>query len=247
MKILVIGGSGLIGSKLIKKLKALGHEAISAFPSSGVNTVTNEGLSDALKGIEVVVDVSNSPSFEDKAVMNFFEKSTSNLLKEEAAAHVKHHIALSVVGTELLAESGYFRAKITQEKLIKASSIPYTIVQATQFFEFLGAIADSGTQGQTIRLPLALFQPMAADDVATALVNVVKSGPLNNTIEIAGPERVRISDLIEQYLAAKKDSRQVTPDVEAPYYGIKLSGNELVPKKTPWMGSINFKDWFVNQ
>src|SRR6201999_2242723 len=198
MKIVVIGGTGLIGSKLVNKLREQGHEAVAASPNTGVNTVTGEGLAEALKGASVVVDVSNSPSWEDAAVMNFFETSTRNLLTYEAAAGVGHHVALSVVGTQRLAESGYFRAKIAQEKLIRESSIPYSIVQATQFFEFLKGLADISFDGQKVRVPNALFQPMAAEDVASAVGRVAVGQPINDTVEIGGPEEFRIDDLIRQ-------------------------------------------------
>jgi uncharacterized protein YbjT (DUF2867 family) len=197
MKIVVIGGTGLIGTKLVNKLRQSGHEVVAASPASGVNTITGEGLADALAGAQVVVDVANSPSFEDKAVLEFFETSSRNLLAAEAAAGVGHHVVLSVVGTERLLESGYFRAKMAQEKLIKTSKIPYTIVRSTQFFEFLGGIAQSGTDGQTVRLSPALVQPIASDDVAAAMADVTVGAPVNGTIEIAGPERVSLAELVQ--------------------------------------------------
>src|SRR5947209_13901526 len=200
MKIVVIGGSGLIGSKLVNKLREHGHEALPASPNSGVNTLTGEGLAEALKGASVVVDVSNSPSWEDAAVMSFFETSTRNLLASEAAAGVKHHVALSVVGTERLLASGFFRAKMAQETLIKGSSIPYTIVRATQFFEFVGGIAQSATEGQTVRLPPALYQPMASDDVAAAVAEAAVAQPVNGMIEVAGPEPIGIDESVRKYL-----------------------------------------------
>src|SRR5437773_2132434 len=208
MKIIVIGGSGLIGSKVVEKLGAHGHEAVPASPNSGVNTLTGEGLAEVLKGASVVVDVSNSPSWEDAAVMNFFETSTRNLLTYEASAGVGHHVALSVVGTQRLSESGYFRAKIVQEKLIKSSAIPYSIVHATQFFEFLKQLADISFDGKKIRLPDALFQPMAADDVATALGRIAVGPPINGTVEIGGPETFRIEELVSRRVKSLNDSRE---------------------------------------
>src|SRR3981189_374485 len=206
MKIVVIGGTGLIGSKLVNKLREHGHEAVAAAPNTGVNTLTGEGLAEVLKGASVAVDVSNSPSWEDAAVLKFFETSTRNLLTYEAAAGVGHHVALSVVGTEQLAESGYFRAKVAQEKLIKESSIPYSIVRATQFFEFVNGIADSASEGKTVRLPPVRFQPIAAGDVASAVAKVAMGSPLNGIVNVAGPEQFRFDDLIRQALSARKDS-----------------------------------------
>lgn len=247
MKIVVIGGTGLIGKKLIIKLKDKGQDAIAASPSTGVNTLTGEGLAAALKDADVVVDVSNSPSFEDKAVLQFFETSTRNILKAEKDAGVKYHVALSVVGTDLLSDSGYFRAKLAQETLIKSSGIPYTIVRATQFFEFLDGIAESGTVGQTVHLPTAFIQPIASDDVASELMRVVLDKPLNGITETAGPDRFRFSEIIEQYLKAKNDSRKVISDADARYFGTKLAENTLVPQKNSRLGSINFRNWFANQ
>ena len=247
MKIVVIGGSGLIGSKLVAKLQNLGHEVIAASPASGVNTITGEGLAEALEGTQVVVDVANSPSFEDKAVLEFFETSGRNLLAAEAVAGVKHHIALSVVGTDRLAESGYFRGKIAQEKLIKASPIPYTIVHSTQFFEFLGGIAQSGTQGETVHLSPAFVQPIASDDVASAVTDVTVGAPLNGTVEIAGPDRLRLSELVQQYLTEMKDPRKVVSDVHARYFGAELTDDMLVPGANPRIGKINFATWFAAQ
>src|ERR1700716_4476759 len=209
MKIVVIGGSGLIGSKLVNKLREHGHEAMAASPNSGVNSLTGEGLAEALKGASVVVDVSNSPSWEDASVMKFFETSTRNLLVYEAAAGVGHHVALSVVGSERLLESGYFRAKIAQENLIKASSIPYSIIRATQFFEFVKGIADFSTDGNKVRLPPVLIQPMAADDVASAVCRIALGAPENGTVEVGGRETFRLDELVRQYLAANKDPRRV--------------------------------------
>ena len=219
MKIVVIGGSGLIGTKLVSILRERGHEVVAASPSSGVNALTGEGLSEALAGAQVVVDVANSPSFEDKAVLEFFETSGRNLLAAEAAAGVRHHVALSVVGTDRLLASGYFRAKMAQEELIKASKIPYTIVRATQFFEFVGAIAQSATDGQTVRLPPALMQPIVSDDVAAALADVALAKPLNGTVELAGPEPIRMDELVRQFLVAIADTRQVITDPQARYFG----------------------------
>jgi uncharacterized protein YbjT (DUF2867 family) len=243
MKIVVIGGSGLIGTKLVKNLRQLGHEVVAASPSSGVNTITGEGLATALAGAQVVVDVANSPSWEDKAVLDFFETSGRNLLAAEAAAGVGHHIALSVVGTERLLASGYFRAKMAQETLIKASPVPYTIVRATQFFEFVGGIAQSATDGQTVRLSPALVQPIVSDDVAAALVQVVVGTPLNGTVELAGPERLRLDELVRQFLTAHRDARKVTTDVHALYFGIELNDQSLTPGNNPRIGPTRFEDW----
>src|SRR3954449_6348117 len=229
MKIVVIGGTGLIGSKLVNKLREHGHEAIAAAPNTGVNTVTGEGLAEVLKGASVVVDVSNSPSWEDAAVMKFFETSTRNLLSYEAAAGAGHHVALSVVGTDRLSESGYFRAKIGQEKLIKESSIPYSIVQATQFFEFLKGLADISMVGDKVHLPPVLFQPMAADDVATLVGRVATGAPVNGTVEIGGPEQFRMNELIQRHLARIGDTREVIADPNALYSGAKINDRTLVP------------------
>lgn len=247
MKIIVVGGTGLIGSKLINKLREKGHEAIAASRSTGVNTLTGEGLAQALEGANVVVDVSNSPSFEDKAVLEFFETSSRNLLKAEQAAGVRHHIALSVVGTELLSECGYFRAKLAQENLIKSSPIPYTIVRATQFFEFLNSLIQANTVGQTVLLPTAFIQPIAAEDVAEALFQVTLQMPTNGTFEIAGPERFRFSEIVEKYLKATNDPRQVSSHVNARYFGAKLNDNTLIPQKKAHYGSINFEKWMNSQ
>lgn len=247
MKVVVIGGTGLIGSKLVSKLKALGHEVVAASPSKGINAVTGEGLAEALKGAEVVVDVANSPSFEDKAVLEFFKTSTRNLLAAEKTAGVKHHIALSVVGTDLLPDSGYFRAKVEQENLIKSSSIPYTIVRATQFFEFLESIAQSGVSGEVVHLSPAFLQPIASEDVAAALLKVALEPPINGIIEIAGPEKFPLSEIVERYFKAKNDPRKVVADAEARYFGAKLSDNTLTPGKKARLGSINFTSWFESQ
>ena len=243
MKIVVIGGSGLIGSKLVKNLRAHGHEAVSADLDTGVNILTGEGLTEAVEGADVVVDVSNSPSFEDAAVMEFFETSTRNLLDTEATAHVGHHVALSVVGTERLAESGYIRAKIAQEKLITSSSIPYTIVHATQFFEFATRIADEASDGDTVRVPSVLIQPMAAADVAVAVCNVALAAPVNATIEVAGPEPLRFEDFVRQGLRAVGDQRVVAADPQARYYGAQLSERALLPGDDAIFAETHFEHW----
>ena len=245
MKIVVIGGTGLIGSKLVSKLREHGHEAVAAAPNTGVNTLTGAGLAEALKGASVVVDVSNSPSWDDAAVLDFFETSTRNLLTYEAAAGVRHHVALSVVGTDRLSESGYFRAKIAQEKLIKGSAIPYSIVQATQFFEFLKGLADVSTDGNTVRVPPVLFQPMAADDVASAVGRIAVSPPVNGTVEIGGPEEFRLDDLVRRWLAARKDSREVIADPKALYSGAKISERTLVPGGKARLGETRFETWLT--
>jgi uncharacterized protein YbjT (DUF2867 family) len=245
MKIVVIGGSGLIGSKLVPKLRELGHEAVAASPNSGVNSVTGEGLAEAIKGASVVVDVSNAPAWEDSAVLNFFETSTRNLLASEAAAGVKHHVALSVVGTERMLESGYFRAKIAQENLIKASAIPFSIVRATQFFEFVKGIADLSTDGNTVRLPSAPIQPMAADDVAAAVARVAIGAPLNSIVEIGGPEKFRLDELVRQALAAWNDPRQVVTDPNARYYGIAVGEKTLIPDDDAQLGETRFETWLT--
>jgi uncharacterized protein YbjT (DUF2867 family) len=243
MKIVVIGGTGLIGSKLVKKLREQGQEVVAASPSSGVNTLTGEGLADALKGASVAVDVANAPSWEDAAVLKFFETSTRNLLEYEAVAGVGHHVALSVVGTERLLESGYFRAKTLQENLIKAFRIPYSIVRATQFFEFLKNIADFSTEGNKVRLPPALFQPMAADDVASAIGRIAMSSPVNGTVEIGGPEQFRLDELVRRDLAARKDPREVISDPDARYFGIAVRERALVPNDDARLGETRFEDW----
>ncbi len=245
MKIVVIGGTGLIGSKLVNKLREHGHEAVAAAPNTGVNTLTGEGLAEALKGASVVVDVSNSPSWDDAAVMKFFETSTRNLLTYEAAAEVGHHVALSVVGTEELSESGYFRAKIAQEKLIQESPIPYTIVHATQFFEFLKGLADISMAGDKVHLPPVLFQPMAADDVASAVGRVAVGPPANGIVEIGGPEEFRLDELVRRRLAALKDPREVIADPEALYSGAKISERTLVPGKNARLGETSFETWLT--
>ena len=246
MKIVVIGGSGLIGSKLVKKLGAQGHQAVAASPTSGVNTLTGEGLAEVLKGASVVVDVSNSPSWEDEAVLQFFEISTRNLLTSEAAAGAGHHVALSVVGTDQLSESGYFRAKIAQEKLIRESSIPYSIVHATQFFEFLKGLADISVGGGTVRLPPVLFQPMAADDVASGVARVAIGPPINGIVEIAGPQQFRVDELVRRRLASLKDPREVIGDPHARYDGAEVGERTLLPGKDARLGETRFDTW-LNQ
>jgi uncharacterized protein YbjT (DUF2867 family) len=243
MKIVVIGGSGLIGTKVVNKLGLAGHEVLAASPSSGVNAVTGEGLADALAGAQVVVDVANSPSFEDGPALHFFENAGRNLLAAEAAAGVRHHVALSVVGTDRLLESGYFRAKMAQEKLIKAGKIPYTILRATQFFEFVGAIAQSGTIGQTVHLPPALLQPILSDDVAAALADIAVAAPLNGTIEVAGPDKIPLDDLVRRFLTATQDTRQVKTDVQARYFGLAVNDQSLTPGDDPRIGATRFNDW----
>jgi uncharacterized protein YbjT (DUF2867 family) len=243
MKIVVIGGSGLIGSKVVSRLRQNGHEVVAASPKSGVNTLTREGLSEALSGAQVVVDVANSPSFEAKAALEFFETSGRNLLAAEAAAGVGHHIALSVVGTERLLESGYFPAKMAQEKLIKTSGIPYTILRATQFFEFVDSIIQSGADGNVIRLSPALIQPIASDDVAAALADLAVAPPLNATIEVAGPEPFPLDQLARNVLTVTKDRRQVIADVHARYFGAELNDRSLTPGEHPRVGPTRFEDW----
>jgi uncharacterized protein YbjT (DUF2867 family) len=245
MKIVVIGGGGLIGSKLVAKLREHGHEAVAASPKSGVNTLTGEGLAEALKGASVVIDVSHAPSWEDSAVMKFFETSTRNLLTNKAAAGVRHHVALSVVGSERLPESGYFRAKIAQENLIKGSSIPYSIVRAMQFFEFVKGIADFSTDGNTVRLPPVFIQPMAADHVASAVGRIALDAPVNGTVEVGGPEKFRLDELVRRGLAAWKDPREVVADPHARYYGIEVSERTLVPGDDARLGETRFETWLT--
>jgi uncharacterized protein YbjT (DUF2867 family) len=246
MKIVVIGGTGLIGTKLVNNLRQRGHEVVAAAPSSGVNTLTGEGLAAALAGARVVVDVANSPSFEDRAVMEFFETSGRNLLAAEAAAGVGHHVALSVVGADRLPDSGYLRAKVAQETLIKVSGIPYTIVRATQFFEFVGGIAQAATDGQTVRLSPALMQPIVSDDVAAALADVAGGEPRNGTVELAGPEPIRMDELVRRFLAAKRDPRTVTADAHARYFGTELNDHSLTPGANPRIGPTRFGDWLAH-
>lgn len=245
MKIVVIGGTGLIGSKLVTKLAEQGHEAVAASPHTGVNSLTGEGLAEALQDASVVVDVTNAPSWEDTAVLKFFETSTRNLLSYEAAAGVGHHVALSVVGTERLLESGFFRAKMAQEKLIETSSIPYSIVRATQFFEFVKNIADFSTDGEKVRLPTVLIQPMAADDVARAIDRVAIGSPLNGTIEVGGPEQFRLDELIRWGLAARHDPREVITDRNARYFGIQVNERTLVPHQNARLGVTRFEEWLT--
>lgn len=244
MKIVLIGGTGLIGSKTAVRLRDKGHDVIAASPKTGVNTITGEGLMEALAGAEVVVDLANAPSWEDKAVLEFFETSGCNLLAAEARAGVKHHIALSIVGTERLPKNGYFRAKLAQEKLIKASPIPYTIVHSTQFFEFLQGIADEATIGTVARLSPAAFQPIASDDVADVIADVALRQPLSGTIEIAGPERSGMNEFVVRYLKASNDRRTVEADVHARYFGSELDDRSLVPGEGATIGKIGFDDWF---
>jgi uncharacterized protein YbjT (DUF2867 family) len=243
MKIVVIGGSGLIGTKLVSKLRQRGHEVVAASPSAGVNTLTGEGLPEALAGAMVIVDVANSPSFEDAAVMNFFETSTRRLLAEGQAAGVGHYVALSVVGTERLLASGYFRAKMAQETMIMAAQVGYTIVRATQFFEFAGSIAYTSTEGETVRLSPALVQPMAAEDVAEALADVATQTAINGMVEIAGPEAMGLDKFVGQFLRASEDARTVTVDPDALYFGTALNDQSLTPGESPRLGKITFTDW----
>ncbi|PJR15878.1 SDR family oxidoreductase (plasmid) [Sinorhizobium meliloti] len=247
MKIVVIGGTGLIGSKLVKNLRERGHDVLAAAPNTGVNTITREGLAGALDGADVVVDVANAPVWEDKAVLEFFETSGRNLLAAEAAAGVRHHIALSIVGSERLPDNGYFRAKVAQENLIKASGIPYTILRATQFFEFVGGIAQSAAVGDEIRLSPALIQPIASDDVVAALAEVAVAPPVNGTLEVAGPEAIPLDELVRRFLRQTEDPRKVLPDVHARYFGAVLDDQSLTPGKNPRLGAIRFEDWLGRQ
>jgi uncharacterized protein YbjT (DUF2867 family) len=243
MKIVIIGGSGLIGTKLVNMLRDRGQEALAASPTSGVNTLTGAGVAEALKGVQVVVDVTNSPSFEDAAVLNFFETSTRNLLRAEADAGVGHHVALSVVGADRLPDSGYMRAKVAQEALIQSAKVPYTIVRATQFFEFLGAIAGPSTGGDTVRLPPALMQPIASDDVAAALADVAVGRPVNGMVELAGPEPLPMDALVRRFLRAHQDTRQVVADVHARYFGTELNDQSLTPGDNARLAPTRFEDW----
>src|SRR5438046_3654511 len=242
MKIVVVGGTGLIGTKLVNNLRQRGHEVVAASPSTGVNTLTGEGLAEALAGAQVVVDVANSPSFEDKTVLEFFETAGRNLLAAEAVAGVGHHVALSVVGTDRLLASGYFRAKMAQENLIKASPIRYTIVRATQFFEFVGGIAQSATEGQTVRLPPVLMQPIVSDDVAAVVADAALAEPLNGTVDLAGPEPIRQDELVRQFLKATGDARTVITDPKALYFGITVNDQSLTPGDHPRLGPTRFED-----
>jgi uncharacterized protein YbjT (DUF2867 family) len=246
MKIVVIGGTGLIGSKLVAQLRARGHETLAASPDSGVNSLTGEGLREALAGAQVVVDVSNSPSFEDVAVLDFFVTSTRNLLAAEAVAGVRHHVALSIVGADRLPESGYLRAKVAQEKLIAASGMPYSILRSTQFFEFMGRIAQTATEGNVVRLPTAYVQPIVSDDVVAALADVTLGIPVNGRVEVAGPEKFRLDDLVRRVLRTKNDARVVTSDEHAHYFGTELGEDSLVPVPpgNPRLGATRFETWF---
>jgi uncharacterized protein YbjT (DUF2867 family) len=243
MKIVVIGGTGLIGSKVVKKVAAQGHEALAASPNTGVDATTGRGLAEAFAGAQVVVDVSNSPSFEDAAVLAFFESSGRNLAAAEREAGVQHHVALSVVGTDRLPDSGYFRAKLAQERLIEASGIPYTIIRATQFFEFLRAIAASGAADDGVHVSDAGFQPIAAEDVASAVAAAAMAAPANGTIEVAGPERQPMSRIVARYLEDAKDPRKVVSDPQALYFGARLDDRSLVPGDNPQLGKIRLDDW----
>ena len=242
MKIVVVGGTGLIGSKVVEQLRQKGHEVMAAAPKTGVNTITGEGVKQAMTGAQVVVDLANSPSFEDQAVLEFFETSERNLLPAEAAAGVRHHVALSIVGIDR-SDNGYFRAKAAQEKLIKASGIPYTVIRSTQFLEFLGAIADSSANGNMVTLPTCLFQPIAADDVAAAVADVALAAPRNGIVEIAGPERAPFNDIVARYLKAVGDPRKVVGDPAAPYWGGRVEERSLVPLGEAHLGRIGFDEW----
>jgi uncharacterized protein YbjT (DUF2867 family) len=243
MKIVVIGGSGFIGAKLVKNLFKRGHKVVAASPASGVNTITGEGLTEALAGADVVVDVANSPSFEDKAALEFFEASGRNLLAAEAVAGVRHHVALSIVGADRLPDSGYLRAKMAQERLIVASKTPYTIVRSTQFLEFLGGIAQSNTNGKTVHLSPALFQPIASDDLVAVLAELTLGAPVNGIVEVAGPERVGMAELVQRFLNAKHDERTVVADADARYFGAELSDQSLVPGERARIAATRFEDW----
>ncbi len=243
MKIVVIGGTGLIGTKVVKRLTEQGHQALAASPNTGVDATTGQGLAEALVGAQVLVDLSNSPSFEAAAALAFFQNSCRNLARAEREASVRHHVALSVVGTDRLQDSGYFRAKLAQEEAIKKAGIPYTIVRATQFFEFLGAIAAAGTDNTRVRLSNASFQPIAADDVAKAVADAALRAPLNDTIEIAGPERLPMSEMVARYLKATNDPREVVPDPQAGYFGVRLDDRSLVPGDHAHLGTIRLEDW----
>jgi uncharacterized protein YbjT (DUF2867 family) len=243
MKIVVIGGTGLIGSKLVEKLRHGGHEPLAASPDTGVNTFTGEGVADAVDGAQVVVDVANAPAWDDEAVLDFFQTTSRNLISAEAAAGVGHHVALSVVGSERLPDSGYLRAKVAQEQIIKAGPIPYTIVRATQFFEFIGRIADSSTDGDTVRLSPALVQPESADDVASTLADVAVGAPLNDTVELAGPEAFGLDELARRLLSAHDDPRRVTADVHARYFGAELDDKSLIPGDDARIAPTRFEDW----
>lgn len=246
MKIVVIGGTGLIGSKLVARLRSKGHDAVPASPNSGVNTITGEGLADALKGADVVVDVSNSPSFEDGPVMEFFKTSARNIAAAEKKQRVKHHVAMSIVGADRLPESGYLRAKIAQEKAIKEAGVPYTILRSTQFFEFVDSIIKGGTEGDTVRLPSANLQPIAADDVVAVLADLTLGAPVNGTVEVAGPEKFPLHALAGKVLTARKDPRKIVGDVRAKYFGTVLEDSSLTPLGKAHIGPMHFDDWFRN-
>jgi uncharacterized protein YbjT (DUF2867 family) len=243
MKIVVIGGTGLIGSKLVSKLREMGEEVLAASPDSGVNTLTGEGLTEGLASAQIVVDVSNSPSFADEAVMKFFQTSTGNLLDAERAAGVRHHVALSIVGTDRLQDSGYMRAKMAQENLIKASRIPYTILRSTQFFEFLSRIAQESADGKSLRVTSAYIQPIVSDDVVSALATVAVGSPANGTIEVAGPERFHLDELVRQVLTATGDTREVVTDEDARYFGARLAEQSLTSESPTLVGTLHFADW----
>jgi uncharacterized protein YbjT (DUF2867 family) len=243
MKIVVIGGTGLIGSKVVSNLRQKGHEVVPASPNTGVNTVTGEGVSEAVTGAQVVIDLANSPNFADDAVMAFFKTSGRNLMAAEIQAGVRHHICLSVVGSDRVPDSGYLRAKLVQEELIKASGIPYTIIRSTQFFEFLGGIAQSATDGETVRLSPAHLQPVASDDVAALVTKVATTAPANGVIELAGPERIGLDDLVRRYFVAKRDARKVVTDVHARYFGAELNDRSLTPGDNPNIGATTFQTW----
>jgi uncharacterized protein YbjT (DUF2867 family) len=243
MKIVILGGTGLIGSKVVNLLRARSHEVVAASPSKGIDSITGKGLTEALTGAQVVVDVTNAPSWEDKAVLEFFQTSTRNVLAAEEKKRVGHHIALSIVGCDRLPASGYLRAKVAQEKLIKASPIPYTIVRATQFFEFVGRIADEATNGQTVRLPSVLFQPIFTDDLVANLAKIAVAEPLNGIIEIAGPDAIPFDEVVRQYLVAHHDPRVVVTDEQARYFGTTLEKRSLVPDENALLGSRHFADW----
>jgi uncharacterized protein YbjT (DUF2867 family) len=245
MKVVIIGGTGLIGTKLAGMLRAKGRDILQASTRTGVNAITGEGLDKALSGADVVVDVANSPSFEDRTVLTFFETSSHNLLAAEAAANVRHHVALSIVGTDCLPDCGYFRAKLAQENLIRRSTIPYSILRATQFFEFVGGIVDTSTDGQVARLSPALFQPVASDDVAAALADLTLAEPINGVVELAGPERLSLDEFGRRYLSAIGDSRKVVADIHARYFGAELDDRSLTPGDRPRLGAIRFGDWLA--
>lgn len=245
MKLVVIGGTGLIGSKLVARLRGSGHEVIAAAPSTGIDSITRQGLAEAMDGAQVVVDVANAPSWEDQAVLDFFQTATGNLLAAEKAAGVGHHVALSIVGCERLPENGYFRAKVAQEALIKAAGMPYTLVRATQFFEFVGGIAEAATEGNEVRVSPALIQPMASDDVVAALAEVALAAPANATLEIAGPQALPLDELIRRYLRLSGDPRKVVPDVHARYFGAELDDQSLTPGQHARLGATHFEDWLA--